>query len=169
MRDNHEQLFDLRDLLMGVCREIRCAERQIHSFLERRAESAHDVKLREILEHHRRETEKHEARLDAIFTNLNEKAPPKKRVCLGVEGIIRGTDEILDRCQTPEIRDAALVERVQHMIHYEIATYGTAVAWSKLLGLEAVTQVLLETLKDEKNTDQELSILALDTLNMEAR
>lgn len=167
MNHNLDKVYGLRGLLLDICKGIHCGEGQVLSFLEKNSDRVLDSKLNEILEHHRRETVKHRKRIESILTMLNEE--PSEGLCKGMDGIILGTEELLERCQTPEIRDAAIIERLQHIIHYEIATYGTAVAYSKMLGLDAAIPLLLETLNDEKNTDEELSLLAVDTVNLEAR
>ena len=54
------------------------------------------------------------------------------------------------------------------MEHYEIARYGTLLAWAQLLSLDEVAALLKETLIEEENTDEVLSELAEDVVNQAA-
>jgi ferritin-like metal-binding protein YciE len=44
--------------------------------------------------------------------------------------------------------------------HYEIARYGTLVAWAELLGLDDAVELLNETLAEEKKADELLTSIA---------
>jgi len=52
--------------------------------------------------------------------------------------------------------------------HYEIASYGTLVAFAKTLGETEVYDMLSETLEEEKNADSILSNVAESYVNEEA-
>ena len=55
------------------------------------------------------------------------------------------------------------------MEHYEISRYGTLKTWAGQLGLEEATNLLEETLGEEKKTDQLLTDLAQSAVNEEAQ
>lgn len=52
--------------------------------------------------------------------------------------------------------------------HYEIARYGTLIAWSRLLGRDEVAQIPDETLAEEKGADENLNALSIDRINRRA-
>ena len=54
------------------------------------------------------------------------------------------------------------------MEHYEIARYGTLIAWAKQLGREDCARVLQQTLEEEKATDQRLTAIAERKINPKA-
>jgi ferritin-like metal-binding protein YciE len=60
------------------------------------------------------------------------------------------------------IADAQAVE------HYEIARYGTMIAWAKQLGRKDAASLLEETLEQEYNADRTLTELAEGSLNRQA-
>ena len=64
--------------------------------------------------------------------------------------------------------DACLIAASQHVEHYEMASYGTLVAWSRVVGNQHVSDLLQETLLEEKATDLKLSALAEAGINEEA-
>jgi ferritin-like metal-binding protein YciE len=64
--------------------------------------------------------------------------------------------------------DAALLASAQAVEHYEIARYGTLIAWAKQLGREDCARVLQQTLDEEKATDQKLTAIAESKINPKA-
>jgi len=56
--------------------------------------------------------------------------------------------------------DAALIGAAQRVEHYEIAAYGTASEFAKILGESEHVRLLEETLQEEKETDEKLTELA---------
>jgi ferritin-like metal-binding protein YciE len=61
--------------------------------------------------------------------------------------------------------DACLIAAAQRVEHYEIAAYGTMIAWGKCLGESKVVKLLEETLKQEDSADKKLTGLAEDGIN----
>jgi ferritin-like metal-binding protein YciE len=58
------------------------------------------------------------------------------------------------------LMDAALIGAAQRVEHYEIAAYGTASEFAKILGESEQVSLLEETLQEEKETDEKLTKLA---------
>jgi ferritin-like metal-binding protein YciE len=58
--------------------------------------------------------------------------------------------------------DAALIGAAQRVEHYEIAGYGTVIAFAEELGESKHVALLNETLEEEKETDEKLTGLAGD-------
>ena len=61
-----------------------------------------------------------------------------------------------------------MLAAAQAVEHYEIARYGTLVAWAKRLGRDDCAAVLQQTLDEEKATDQKLTALAESRVNQKA-
>ena len=59
-----------------------------------------------------------------------------------------------------DVRDAAIIASAQRVEHYEMAGYGTARTYATLLGDENASQLLQQTLDEEKEADQKLTALA---------
>jgi ferritin-like metal-binding protein YciE len=64
--------------------------------------------------------------------------------------------------------DACLIAAGQRAEHYEMAAYGTMVAWARAMGHTEAADLLQETLDEERAADQTLSSLAEDGINDEA-
>ena len=64
--------------------------------------------------------------------------------------------------------DACLIAAGQRAEHYEMAAYGTLVAWAKAMGHTEAADLLQETLDEEKAADEKLSALAEGGINQDA-
>jgi ferritin-like metal-binding protein YciE len=59
------------------------------------------------------------------------------------------------------VLDAALVAAAQAVEHYEIARYGTLIAWANALGHDDIVRFLNTNLNEEKAADTKLNTVAL--------
>ena len=64
--------------------------------------------------------------------------------------------------------DACLIASGQRAEHYEMAAYGTLVAWALAMGHNEAADLLQQTLDEEKAADEKLSSLAEEGINQEA-
>ena len=83
--------------------------------------------------------------------------------CLVEEG-----QEQIDEIEKGPVLDTALIAAAQKVEHYEIAAYGSLIALAKQLGETAAVELLAETLREEKATDEKLSLLAEGKVAAEA-
>jgi ferritin-like metal-binding protein YciE len=67
-----------------------------------------------------------------------------------------------------DVTDAGLICSAQKIEHYEIATYGCLRTYAEMLGFDEQADLLQETLDEEKDTDENLTELAVSTINLEA-
>jgi ferritin-like metal-binding protein YciE len=64
--------------------------------------------------------------------------------------------------------DACIIAAGQRVEHYEMAAYGTLVAWARVMGQNEIATLLEETLKEEKVADKKLTDLAESGINQDA-
>ena len=64
--------------------------------------------------------------------------------------------------------DACLIAAGQRAEHYEIAAYGTLIAWAQAMGHTEAAKLLQQTLKEEEVADKKLSSLAESGINQSA-
>jgi ferritin-like metal-binding protein YciE len=64
--------------------------------------------------------------------------------------------------------DACLIAAGQRAEHYEMAAYGTLVAWAQAMGHTDAARLLQQTLDEEKAADRKLSDLAEGGINQGA-
>jgi ferritin-like metal-binding protein YciE len=154
---------DLKALFLHQLKDTYFAENAILKALPQMAEAAESEELRGAFAVHLKETEGQVRRLEQIFQIVGEK--PEGIPCKAIQGIIEEGQEILQEFEDGEALDAGLIAAAQAVEHYEIARYGTLLAWAKQLGLSEAEGLIEETLVEEENTDQVLSELAEDAIN----
>jgi ferritin-like metal-binding protein YciE len=160
------EMNDLKDLLVENLKDLYSAEKQILSTRSKVSKAIESEELKAAFEMHMQETEEQKQRLERILTNMGEKAGGKK--CKGMEGLIAENKELLEEDAEPEVLDAGLIVGLQKIEHYEIAGYGSAVTFAKLLGDDEAAELLAKTLDEEERTDKKLSEIAESTINVEA-
>jgi ferritin-like metal-binding protein YciE len=156
----------INDLFVHQLRDIYYAEQQLVKALPKMAEKATDNQLKQGFLTHRDETKTHVQRLEQVFKMLGVDA--KAVDCPAIDGIIEEANEVASEVEDKSVLDAALINAAQAAEHYEIARYGSMIAWAKQLGRNDVSSLLQETLEEEKATDQKLTKLAESKVNLRA-
>ena len=142
------------------------AERQLTKALPKLAKAAAAPTLREAFEAHLEETQGQVERLEQVFESLDEKARGKH--CDGIAGIIEEGKSIMEEDFDDTTMDACLIAAGQRAEHYEMAAYGTLVAWANAMGHTEAARLLQESLDEEKAADEKLSAIAEGGINQEA-
>lgn len=156
----------LHELLIEELRDVYSAEQQLLKALPRMAKAARSERLKEVFERHLEETEQQVERLERAFEALGETAKAKK--CKAMEGLIEEGKEMMEQHKDSAMADAALIAAAQKIEHYEIATYGTICTWCDLMGHDEASDLLKETLDEEKTADETLTEVAESEINAEA-
>ena len=154
---------NLREALVDEIRDLYNAEKQLTKALPKLAKASTNDELREAFESHLEETEGHVTRLERVFELLDEKVRGKH--CAGMAGIIEEGSEKLQEDMEDAVMDACIIKSAQSAEHYEIGSYGTAIAWAEALDLGEVAEILNETLAEEKAADEKLTALAESGIN----
>jgi ferritin-like metal-binding protein YciE len=160
------KIQSLQDALLHESRDLYSAEKQLTKALPKMAKGASNSDLAAGFEQHLEETQEHVNRLEGIFKELDVSSKGEK--CKGMAGLIEEGSKLLEEEGEPAALDALLVTAAQRVEHYEMAAYGSAIAFAELLGLNSVSKVLKQTLSEEEATDQKLTDLAKSTINVEA-
>jgi ferritin-like metal-binding protein YciE len=156
----------LHDAFIDELRDTYDAEKQLTKALPKMAKAASSPDLRAAFEAHLEETRGQIERLEQVFESLEEKARGKH--CDGMAGIIEEGKSVMEEDFDDATMDACLIAGGQRAEHYEMAAYGTLVAWARAMGHTEAADLLQETLDEEKATDQKLSSLAEGGINQEA-
>jgi len=156
----------LHDAFVDELRDSYDAEKQLIKALGKLAKAAHSAELRTAFETHLEETRGHVERLEQVFESLDEKARGKH--CDGIAGIIEEGSALLDEDFDEVTMDACLIAAGQRAEHYEMAAYGTLVAWARGMGHTEAADLLQATLNEEKAADKTLTALAEGGINQGA-
>jgi ferritin-like metal-binding protein YciE len=85
-----------------------------------------------------------------------------------MDGILAEAKDVMEEIEDGQVHDAGMLAAAQTVEHYEIARYGTLIAWADQLGLKEASTLLGEILAEEKKTDQLLTRLAEANINQKA-
>jgi ferritin-like metal-binding protein YciE len=156
----------LHDAFIDELRDTYDAERQLTKALAKLAKAATAPELRNAFETHLDETQGQIDRLEKVFESLDERARGKH--CDGIAGIIEEGKSIMDEDFDDTAMDACLIAAGQRAEHYEMAAYGTLIAWARAMGHTEAADLLQENLDEEKAADRKLSSLAEGGINRQA-
>jgi ferritin-like metal-binding protein YciE len=154
------------DAFLDELRDAYDAEKQLIKALPKMAKAASSPKLRKAFEDHLKETRGHVGRLEQAFASLDEKVRGKH--CDGIEGIIEEGGSVMDEDFDDATMDACLIAAGQRAEHYEMAAYGSLVAWAQTLGHGEAAGFLQANLDEEKAADEKLTALAEGGINQAA-
>ena len=160
------EMGTLHDAFLDELRDAYDAEKQITKALPKMVKAASSPALRDALEAHLEETRQQVERLEQVFTGLDEK--PRGKHCDGMAGIIEEGQSIIDDDFDEATIDACLIAAAQRVEHYEMAAYGTLVAWARVMGHTEAADLLQETLDEEMAADEKLSSIAEGGINQAA-
>jgi len=156
----------LHDAFIDELRDTYDAEKQLVKALPKLAKAACSAELKAAFEEHLEQTLTHVERLEQVFEEIGETARGKH--CDGIAGIIDEGKSVMEEDFDDATMDACLIAGGQRAEHYEMAAYGTLVAWARAMGHAAAADLLQETLDEEKAADAKLSSLAEQGINQEA-
>lgn len=160
------ELETLKDLYVEELKDLYSAEKMIIKGLEKMSKAASHPELKQAFQRHQAMTEKHVERLERICADLE--VSPRGKKCVGMEGLIEEGNELIKEEPDPDVLDAGLIAKAQHVEHYEIAGYGTVRTYARQLGFENQADLLQQTLDEEGRTDHLLTELAESGINVEA-
>jgi ferritin-like metal-binding protein YciE len=150
----------LNELFEDTLRDIYFAENEILKALPKMAEKATSEDLQKAFTDHAEETKGQVERIKQIFKLLGKKAEGKE--CHALKGLVKETEELMEEAKSGPVLDAGLIACAQAVEHYEMARYGALSAWAEQLDMEDASELLEETLEEEKAADEKLSGIAED-------
>ncbi len=160
------KMDSLQELFVEELKDLYSAENQILKALPKMVKAATSAELKSGFEKHFEQTKGHVFRLEQICKDLDVK--PGGKFCKGAEGLLKEGAELIEEKSVPEVLDAGLISAAQRVEHYEIAGYGSCVAYAAQLGHTKAVELLEETLTEEKDTDKSLTALAMAHINSDA-
>jgi ferritin-like metal-binding protein YciE len=157
----------LEKFFIDELKDIYWAEKHLVKALGKLSKQATTDELQQAFEDHAAATEEHVSRLEQVFEMFGKKAQAKK--CEAMDGLTKEAEGLLEDTEDGSMtRDVGLIIAAQKVEHYEIATYGSLVQLANTMGLTEIAEILGETLQEEKDTDELLTYIAENNINMEA-
>jgi ferritin-like metal-binding protein YciE len=172
-----QTIHNLPELLAYSIQNLFYAEEEISQFIPGLIEKANHRSLKNALKHHADLTAAQKDRLIQIASLLNQKFPISSSPELdksdtivtnkAIKGLVEEIEDLLHLNLSHEVIDAAIISSVQKIEHYEICTYGTALAYARQLKFAKIDALLNETLQEEYDADDLLTTLANAAINKE--
>jgi len=157
----------LNDLLVHQIQDLHSAERQIIDALPDMIDAARDDELTQALKDHLDETRQQKASLEKIADELG--CEVGSHTCKGMKGILEEADEIVEQeAEDDDVQDAAIVTACQRVEHYEMAGYGSARTYARMLDKHDIAATLQEILDQEQDADERLIRIAEKHVNRRA-
>ncbi len=153
-----KKILDLNDLMVEQLRELYDAEIQLVPFLEKMRLLATNHLLVKLITKYQRTTDDNHWVLKQVFNDLFMQKRGEKNAAVRL--MEDQTLEILERCATPEVKDAAIIISLQHIVHFKIASYGAVATYANIMGLYGDASKLHMLVELEKKIDRQLAMLA---------
>ncbi|MFA5073674.1 MAG: ferritin-like domain-containing protein [Nitrospirota bacterium] len=157
------KIKSLQDLYGEQLKDLYSAEQQVSKELPKMLKKASSNDLKNMLQQHLNNSKNQAERLESILEEVNMK--PSRSKCVGMEGIIEESNEVLSELEDSEAMDAGIIALLQRIEHYEIAAYGTARTYAHMLGHHDAAKILQEILHEKKEEDKHLTSLAESGIN----
>lgn len=155
-------LNTLDALFEDTLRDMYYAEKKLVKTLPKMAKKATSEELADAFTAHKAETEGQVERIEKVFEILGK--TPRAKKCEAMEGLTKEGAHVMDEVDEDGVLDAGLIATAQAVEHYEIARYGTLIAWANQLDLADAAALLEENLSEERAADEKLSSIA-ETVN----
>lgn len=157
----------LEKFMYESLKDMYWAEKHLLKALPKLSKAATSEELKAALDEHVEVTQEHVSRLEEVFELMGKKAQGKK--CEAMEGLTKEAESIVEETEAgTSTRDVGIILAAQKVEHYEIASYGGLAQLAKTMGLSEVHDLLGQTLQEEKETDENLTAIAENDINLQA-
>ena len=157
----------LEKFMVDSLKDMYWAEKHLTKALPKLERAASSEELKQALQDHLTVTEEQVARLEQVFELMGKRPQAKK--CEAMEGLSKEAETIIEETEEgTSTRDVALIIACQKVEHYEIASYGGLTQLANTMGLTEVAELLGQTLQEEKETDELLTSIAENNINLQA-
>ena len=161
------KIENLRDLFEIELRyTYDCEQKLVKKGLPTMIEASTSPELRQALEQHLQETRTHVSRLERVFSAIGADAKTEGNDVF--DELASATKDIIGDIDASLLRDAALIVCGNKVEHYEMAVYGSLVAFAQQLGFREAAGVLQQTLDEEKAADAKLTQIGETAVNPSA-
>jgi ferritin-like metal-binding protein YciE len=160
------KLETVQDLFQRGLEYTYDCEQQLIKALPKLAEASSSSDLRDAFNEHLLQTRRHADRLEQIFSLIGKNADTQSNKV--VKALTDEGENMIDKIDRSPMRDAALIVAGNQVEHYEMATYGSLMAYAQLLGHNQAASLLEQTLNEEKAADAKMTQIGETSVNRQA-
>jgi ferritin-like metal-binding protein YciE len=152
------RLETLQDVLITDLRYIYNAELQLSTTLPQVLHEAYSTDLKKIIDLFHQANQQNQQSLLNIFSLLHIESDLQD--CEGMRGLLLELDTIIDSEGVPFLKDAALLESIDQILHYLSSRYGAARTYSRELGYVEIAELLQNDLDKTSEIDSQCTSIA---------
>jgi ferritin-like metal-binding protein YciE len=157
----------LEKFVVDMLKDIYYAEKHLLKAMPKMMKAATSDALKQAFTDHIEVTKEQVTRLEQAFELMGKKPQAKK--CDAMDGLIAESMSVIEETEKGTMtRDVGLIVSAQKAEHYEIASYGSLVQLTRTMGQDEIADLLEQTLQEEKDTDQLLTQIAENDINLQA-
>lgn len=156
----------METLYMAEVQELHSAESQLCSLLETLPETMPEMALQRALRGYATEIRTRREDLERIVRASG--ANPRQHPDQAMQALLHEARK-MSQMRASNVRSAALIDSLQRILHYKIASYGSVAAYAQTLGRTEEGSRLAEYADRDKAIDQELTSIAKETVNPQAQ
>lgn len=158
---------NLEELFHHELKDMYSAENQLAALLPKMIDSANNSELKSAFESHLKQTKQHIEKVKSICDEVGVKPGGEK--CKGMEGLVKEAEHRIKEGKKGDALDAAMISAAQRIEHYEIAGYGSAKEYARLLGHRKVRKTIDKILDEDAKCNSDLNDIAIFTVNEKAK
>jgi ferritin-like metal-binding protein YciE len=143
-------ISNAQELFVHELGEIYDAEHRFIVGQQEMAEHATDESLKEAIQEHLEQTEKHAANVERVFTELGREA--QRETNEAARGLVSEAQEGIQQAQSDALRDGAIVSAVIKVEHFEMGSYRSLLTAANLMGQTEIERLLRENMQEEEET-----------------
>jgi len=162
-----KKISSLTELFVEQIKELYDSERKQQDVFQKFIKSARSNDLKKLMLKIAEQTDSQVMRLEEVLELLGE--PLRGVECKPMKELLARSLSLSRTSANPEILETSLIAAIQCAKHFEIAVYGTLVAFAESLGDNESADILARTLAEEKALDNELTELAMESINSRAK
>lgn len=162
-----KEIATLKDLMIFHLLSLYDTELQWTEALKEISGTIAAKDLKKIFQTSGKKAAAHAQKLNDILTQMQISTLSKKNVV--AKDLVKEMNDLQNIAADPEVLHAGQIVIHQCMSHYMITKYGTVASFARLLQQEHIAGALHEIMEDEKETDEDLSRLAEEKINMKAK
>ncbi len=155
----------LEALFFAEVQELRSAELQVSAELLSIAQSEQKQDLQELLQSYATELNARREDMERLLSAAG--INPREHSDQAMKSLLAELGKMSD-LPVPAVRDAALIDSVQRIVHLKIAAYGSVATFAKMLGRIDDAARFGAYVDREKSVDAELTAIATGSANRAA-
>jgi ferritin-like metal-binding protein YciE len=161
------KIKDLADFFVNLLEELRFSEIKLVKELPNLIEQTKNPDLCKILKEYNKNLKKRLLEIAKIFDEI-EITPEEINNGI-IELYIKNFNKDFQKSDNKIIHDISIIQLIQNLNHIRISKYGALNTFSKTLKQDKMRSFFQHIITDEKNIDNKLKELGINTINEKAK